>query len=211
MAEPYKPRLLPLLGIASLVTLVVTVVCVIGELQGWAAGWFQAVSRSPWNPFGIAALVPLFGFLFGRRLALCGSRPQFVAAFFVPMFAVVLLAGVGGYMRKELEGETLRSAIGYLAYGGPALVLLALFAWPRAFLVNLAYAVLARAPVVIVQYLDVQNGWQTQYGKAHPKLPPMTADERFWFLATMQGTVWVPFTILLGGGCAALGAATVRR
>src|SRR5688572_12315964 len=102
MAEAYKPRLLPLLGIAALITLVVTIVCLVGDLQGWSAGWFDTVAGSPWNPFGIAVLVPVFGFLFGRRLALCGYRQPFVPAFFVPMFAVLLLIGIGGYMRKEL-------------------------------------------------------------------------------------------------------------
>src|SRR5688572_29453183 len=211
MAEAWKPRLLPLLLIASLLTLVVTVVRVVGEREGWSPAWFDRTAYSPWNPFGIVWLVPVFGFLFGRRLAMQGSRAPFVAAFFVPMFALLLLVGVGGYMRKELTDDALRTGFGWLFWGGPVLALLALFAWPRAFLVNLLYGMLARLPVVVVQVLDVQNGWQTHYGKVHGKLPSMTADERLWLLTMAQVTVWIPFTVLLGSGFAALGAATVRR
>ena len=83
MAEGWKPRQLPLLLAASLLTLVVTIVRVAGELEGWSAGWFDATAYSPWNPFGIVWLVPVFGFLFGRRLAMQGSRAPFVPAFFV--------------------------------------------------------------------------------------------------------------------------------
>ena len=211
MAEASRPRLLPLLLLASLLTLVVTIVRVFGEREGWSAAWFDAVVCNPFNPLGIVWLVPVFGFLFGRRLAQQGSRPPFVPAFFVPMFGLLLLAGAGGYMRKELAGEALRTGFSWLLWAGPVLALLGLFAWPRAFVANLAYAVLARLPVVAVQVLDVQSGWQTSYGHVHPKLPPMTADERLWLLALTQAAIWVPFTILLGGGSAALGALTVRR
>lgn len=211
MADSYKPRVFPLLLIAALLTAVVTGVRLWGELAGWDARWFSAEAGSPLNPFGIVWLVPVFGFLFGRRVAQAGDKPPFVASFFVPMFALLVLLGAAGYVGRELEGEALQQAVGYLAYGAPVLSLLALFAWPRMFVVNLLYGLLARVPVMLVQYLDIQNGWQTHYGKVHPKMPKLDADERLWALTLAQGSVWIPFTILLGGGCAALGAATVRK
>ena len=211
MGDTYKPRTMGLVWIATFVTLVVTVVRVVGEFQGWDPRWFSSEAGSPGGWFGIVWLVPAFGFLFGRRLAQAGSRTPFVAAFFVPMFAWLALVAAAMYLVTSFEGEALREHGLYLLWGGPVLALLALFAWPRAFLTNLTYAAMARIPVVVVQILDVQNGWQTHYGKLHPKLPPMGVDERMWLLAMLQCSFWLPFTVLLAGGCAAIGAATVRK
>lgn len=204
-------RVLPMLLIASALTLVVTAVRVYGEHNGWNAKWFSSELGSPMNAIGIVWLVPLFGFLFGRRQALAGDRPAFVASFFVPMFALVALVGAAVFVGQEFVGDSLLEKMRYLCYGAPALALLALFTWPRMFVVTLAYALLARVPVMLVGYLDVKNGWQTHYGKVHPKLPPMGADERLALLTLEQVAVWVPFTILLAHGAAALGAASVRK
>ena len=211
MSEGSNVRVLPLLLVAAILTLVVTVVRLIGELNSWDARWFATGPGGDQSPFGIIWLVPVFGFMFGRRLA-HGGRPPFVASFFVPAFGLVALLGAGAYLLKTFEGAELRTWMGYFVYAGPILALLALFAWPRAFLVNLGYALLARIPVVVIQYLDIKNGWQTHYGKVHPKAGlDVTADDRLMMLTLAQGTIWVPFTLLLGGASAALGAATVRK
>ena len=211
MADGSHGRVLPLLLVAFLLTTIVSVVRLIGEMQGWDARWFGSAAGGAMSPFGIVWLVPLFGFLFGRRLA-HDDKPPFVASFFVPAFGLVALVGAGAWLATQLEGQELRKWLGYYVYLGPAVALLALFAWPRAFLVNLGYGLLARIPVVVIQWLDIKNGWQTHYGKVHPKLPAdLTADDRLWLLTTAQGAFWVPFTLLLGGAFAALGAATVRR
>lgn len=109
------------------------------------------------------------------------------------------------------SGDGLRKMASYLQVGVPATALLALFVWPRAFAANLLHAVTARVPVLVVHYLDVQNGWQTHYGKVNPDLGAMSADERLFALWMTQVSLWIPFRVLLGGGCAALGAATVRK
>ncbi len=211
MGDAYKPRAMGLVWVATFVTLVVTIVRVVGEFEGWDARWFSSAAEVPGGLFDIVWLVPPFGLLFGRRLAQAGSRPPFVSGFFVPMFAWLVLLAAAGFVVATLEGKELRDKMSYLLFGGPALAMLGLFAWPRAFVTNLTYAVLARLPVIVVQYLDIENGWQTHYGKVHPKIPPMSAEERLWLLTLVQGSFWLPFTVLLGGGFAALGAATVRK
>jgi hypothetical protein len=112
---------------------------------------------------------------------------------------------------KQFEGQEMRVALTYLFYGAPALSLLALFAWPRAFVALLAYGIVARLPVMLVQYLDVQGGWQTHYGRIHPGLGVLGADDRVWLLTLAQAGFWIPFTVTLGCAFAAIGAATVRK
>ena len=84
MADEYRPRVLPMLLVFGVLTLVVTVVRLVGELQGWDSNWFSTEAGSPMNPFGIVWLVPVAGLLFGRRLAQGVGAPTFVAGFFVP-------------------------------------------------------------------------------------------------------------------------------
>jgi hypothetical protein len=211
MPDSYQPRILPLLLFAAGLTLGVTVLRVVGELQGWDPRWFPSEGGGKPSPVGILWLVPVFGFLFGRRLAQAGAKPAFVASFFVPMFGVGALVAAGIWVYSHSTGPELEERARYLAYGGGLVALLGLFSWPRAFCVLLCYAILARAPVALVQYLDVENGWQTHYGRVPPVLVGLESTRRLWFLTLVQAGFWVPLTILLGGGCAAAGAATVRR
>lgn len=207
----HQPRIAPLLFVAAALTLVVTVVRVIGERNHWDAAWFSPEPGSLFNPFGIVWLVPVFGFLFGRRLSQSGGAPRFVTGFFVPMFGFFAMVGAVFVVWKQFEGQEMRVALTYLFYGAPALSLLALFAWPRAFVALLAYGIVARMPVMLVQYLDVQGGWQTHYGRTHPGLGVLGAEARVWLLTLAQAGFWIPFTVTLGCAFAAVGAATVRK
>ncbi len=211
MSDVRQPSAKSLVFVSSALTLLVTIVRVVGERSGWPPIWFSSSAEIPGGLFGITWLVPVFGVLFGHRLAAGGPRPPFVSGFFVPMFAWCALIAAALFVLHTKDGAALHERMGYLVYAGPLLLLLGLFAWPRAFLVMLLYALLARAPVVAVQYLDVQNGWQTHYGQLPAGMPAMGADERIRWLAILQACFWVPFTVLLGGGFAAIGAATARK
>lgn len=200
-----------MLLVFGVLTLVVTVVRLVGELQGWNPTWFSTDAGSPMNPFGIVWLVPVAGLLFGRRLAQGGGAPKFVAGFFVPMFGFSVLMASIVSVNNYFEGEQLVEAMGYVMLGAPVLSLLALFVWPRAFVAMVAYWMLARVPVMLIQYLDIQNGWQTHYGKVPEELAGMDADARIWMLTKAQLCFWMAFTVLLGCAFAAIGAATVRR
>jgi hypothetical protein len=200
-----------LLLIAGSITLVVTLLRILGEYKGWDESLFnrEAGGRS-W--FGIIWLVPVFGFMFGRRLAK-GTTPPFVTSFFVPMFAAVGLFFAAVYCGNQLKDENLLEKVQYVYYAGPLVALLGLLVWPRAFMACLTYGLLARVPVMVVQYLSIYgNLQQTHYGKMLPGMPTnMNAADRLVHLTLAQAGFWLPFTILLGGGMAALGAATVKK
>ena len=213
MAEqPVPVRFFRLVLVASIVTLLMTVARALGELNQWHPKWFGTEAGGAGSPFGIVWLVPLFGFLFGRRAAHMGSRPPFLAAFAVPLAGAAAVVGAAAWITAQVQGAELQQWMTRVAYAAPAVALLALFVWPRVFFVTLVYGLLARAPVAVVQWLDVRNGWGTHYGKVHPKLPAdLTAEAKLQLLTLAQFGLWVPFTVLVGTACAALGAATVRR
>jgi hypothetical protein len=212
MAEPGSVRFLPLVLVTSLLTLLLTVARTLGEVLHWHPKWFAPDAGGALSPFGIVWLVPLVGLLFGRRAAQAGSRPPFLAAFAVPLAGLAVVVGAAGWMGTQLKGEELLAAMGWLVRGAPVVALLALFVWPRVFVLTLAYGVLARIPVAVVQWLDVKWAWGTHYGKVHPSLPAeLTNDAKLQLLTLAQFGLWVPFTVLLGTAFAAVGAATVRR
>ncbi|HEX6813719.1 MAG TPA: hypothetical protein VF384_19015 [Planctomycetota bacterium] len=204
-----KPPTKGLIVIAAVITLVVTMIRFAGEWKGWDPRLFNPEPGA--SAFGITWLVPIFGVMFGRRLAKGGAKPPFVKSFFVPMFAALGLMFAMLFCLQNLKDESLLEKLQYVYYAGPLVALLGLLVWPRAFVTCLIYGVLARVPVLVLQYLAIQNGWsQTHYGKVPPGLPT-GADDRLWMLTLAQGGFWIPFTVLLGGGMAALGAATVRK
>lgn len=213
MAEQPGPvRFLPLVLVASIATLLMTIARALGEMNQWHPKWFSAEPGGGGSPFGIVWLVPLVGFLFGRRAAHAGSRPPFLAAFAVPLAGLAAIAAAVVWSGMNLQGPELQAAMTKVFLAAPAVALLALFVWPRVFFVTLAYGLLARAPVAAVQWLDLRYGWGTHYGKVHPQLPAdLTADAKLELLTLAQFGLWVPFTVLVGTACAALGAATVRR
>src|SRR5262245_12724475 len=118
-----KPPMRGLLLIAGSITLVVTILRAVGEGKGWDENLFnrEAGGRS-W--FGIIWLVPVFGVMFGRRLAKSGTKPPFVTSFFVPMFAAVGLFFGVVYCSNQLTDENLREKLQYVYYAGPVVALL---------------------------------------------------------------------------------------
>lgn len=212
MAEPGSVRFLPLVLVASFLTLLLTIVRTLGEALQWHAKWFASAPDGSMSLLGIVWLVPLFGLLFGRRAAQIGSRPPFLAAFAVPLLGLAAIIAAIGWIGTKLQGQALYDGMATLFCGAPAVALLGLFVWPRLFFVTLAYGLFARIPVAVVQWLDLTQGWGTHYGMLHPSLPADLAfDAKLRLVTLAQFGLWVPFTILAGTACAALGAATVRR
>lgn len=208
--------------VPALLTLVVTIVRLVGELQGWDNAWFNnAVPDEDSVPplFGITLLVPIFGFWFGWRLRRSTGTPKHAgkAALVYLLGAGVLIGGFQAATAmglivmptKEAPGipNGMLWAVGLVA----AAAVVALTAWPRLSTTLFVYALLARIPVVVITFLAVANDWNTHYAKLGPifKLPPDTSKPLF--LSMPQGTFWIAFTMLVGGLTGCLGAALARR
>lgn len=203
--------------VPAVISLVVTVLRLVGELQGWHDSLFSNVapggeSKPGW--VGIAWLVPIFGFWFGRKLKLStgGSASIGKAALWFLIGAAVLIGGMFACVALELMVMPSEDAPGEptgLAYALGLVVVSAIImiaAWPRLAATLLLYGILARIPVIVITWLAIDNGWDSH----HTKLPVGTvlAEEsaRFTFLAMPQMTFWIVFTMLVGGLFGCLGA-----
>ena len=132
---------------AAAVSLLVTLVRLLGELQHWHPAVFGTGAGGDNSPLGITWLVLPFGFWFGRALAKNGSRPASLGktALFC-LLGIGLTVGVFALAVTQIADWQLRMLV--LGGGTAACGLIALIAWPRMWMTLVAYGFLARLPVL---------------------------------------------------------------
>lgn len=218
-----KPRgILSLVLVPALLSLVVTIVRLVGELEGWAPVLFNSEGPGPKQQqglFGITLLIPLFGFWFGFKLRRDTGGPANLTS---ALLQYVIGAGVlvGGFLAastlgwivmptEEQPGEVVGMGIvlGLLA----AAFLVTLTAWPRLSSTLLVYALLARLPVVAITFVAVAKNWGTHYEKLPPNFRLPEGMDKAMFLSMPQLVFWPVVTMLVGGLCGALGAALAGK
>lgn len=197
--------------VASAVTLGVTLLRLVGELQDWSPALFSREPGGGAALVGIGWLTVFVGFWFGRRLAQCGHRPaSTLRAVLGPLLGVVAMMGAIGYVATQTPKDQLMDRMGLFMSFCPLFVLVAVFGWGRAALAGLCYGLLARLPVVAVQYVAIASGWGTHYEKMDPSLGELDAATRGHALMMAQLLFWAPLTSLVVTLFAGLGALTVR-
>jgi len=223
MATSQPPSILRAVLIAAAISLVVTLVRLYGELQHWAPAVFNTEGGGGGSPLGISWLVIPFGFWFGRRLAQNGHRPKSTGkALLLCIAGIAVTVGVFycglhfiGPTPAEVDAGAKVTADEWKTRtivfncGAAAGGLLALVGWARAWFVLAFYGILARIPVLVIQFYAVEKNWDTHFSKGPPGMQP----EVLLFVLTLAQAVLWPFgfTVLVGGVFAALGAATVKR
>jgi hypothetical protein len=208
-----------LVAIPALLTLAVTVIRLVGELQGWRPDLFGTTAGGGGALIGISWLVPLFGLWFGWRLRRAGADVRWGRAALVYLLAIGVFAGgvfacvqlgLLKFPTVEAPGDV-QGMPYFLGVMGLA-ACVGLLAWPRLSLALLLYGLLARIPVVIITYFAVHRGWDTHYAKLGPGVVASSPDDAVSKLSLAQLTFWIfVFTLLVGGVFGALGAALARR
>lgn len=194
--------------VAGLLTLAVSALRLYGERHDWDPTWFAKAAGGGGGLMGIAFLVPVFGFWFGRRLASGGNRPAHAGkAALWCLLGFGLVFGVFAFVQRVLT-EPMQQ-VWVMGIATPLVGLCALKAWRSAWFVCVLYGFLARLPVVAIQHQAIASGWDVHYAKGPPNVP---ADVVEVMLTVAQLTFWpLAFTPIVGGLFAALGAMTVRR
>lgn len=202
--------------VPALVTLAVTAVRFVGEVNGWPAPWFSSASGNSAAVVGIVWLVPLFGAWFGARLARAGRGPASAGRAFL-LQLVALVVYVGGFLvvvprlpfdtatRSGLEGQI-------LSMGGVAVlaVVPALAAWPALCGVNLLYGLLARLPVAALTWYALHHALGTHYEKFGPRdYQAFAPGEAAAWLGFLQLVSWTSFTAVFGGLIGVIAAVVV--
>jgi len=201
MANDTSPQTstMQMILIPSLITLGVTLLRLIGELQHWPKVLFNPDAGGGGSIIGITWLALLFGGYFAVKLARNGEpRPGAgrVIGFALLGLAVMFVGGFLGFgMKAEFPGKMLIGLV-LMAVGG----LIPFLGWKALARVLLAYGYAARIPVAILMYFAMRGAWGTHYDAIPPEFPQ---NQPFWTnylqLAILpQLIMWIVFTIIMG-------------
>ena len=215
MGEPVAEcnlKVTHLILVPSLITLGITILRLVGELQHWSKAWFNPEAGGPWSIVGITWLAPIFGIYFAIRLLGAGEGP----ASSWRAIGVALLGWVVMFVslvigRKFIFPYGFKATLLFFWAGSALAALLQSAAWPSLFKVLLAYGFAARVPVVLVMFLAFRGHWGTHYDA----LPPGWQSAGLWRAFVWLGFLpqlafWVGFTITARSLFGALGAVTAR-
>lgn len=199
--------------VPGLITLAVTVLRLVGELNRWSEVFFKREAGGAGAIVGIVWLAFLFAIFFALRLQAFG------VAFEKPAkgigLAVVSIALCFAGSVVMLGGGRVRLAIGIVII--MAAIFLMRFAWPKYWNVMLAYALAARIPVLIVMFFAILGNWGTHYDAVEPNGSSYSGfAAKFIQLGLVpQLFFWIPFTVVICGLfgliAAAIGGALRKR
>jgi hypothetical protein len=208
-----RPTTTQLILIPGVITLAVTLLRLIGELQHWSPILFKRDAGGFGSLIGITWLAPVFGIYFALKLSKSGAGPErvgrailhgllgIVAIVLLGILAIILRVGYYGQMVTFCVVFAVAAAIQYPA-------------WPSLFKTLLAYAYAARIPVVILMFFAMRGNWGTHYDAVTPESPAAMhslGPEYFWLAFLPQMIAWVGFTIWSGSLFGSIAAAIVHR
>jgi hypothetical protein len=206
--------------VPAVITLGVTLLRLVGELQGWNPRFFSRAAGGGGALVGIAWLVFVFGVYFGWKLGMLGHRPRnaWLAAG-LALLGMAVLVAVGVLL--SLFKVPVLGQLAVFAVMAWVAVFITMRGWPSLGKVLLAYAFAARIPVAVVMLVAMLGNWGTHYDVAPPPDPSGPAAPDFaamnvwvkWFLIGFvpQFTGWIAYTVVLGTLFALLGLALARR
>ncbi len=189
-----------LILVPALITLAVTLLRLVGELQNWSPRFFSRAAGGGFALVGISWLVPIFGIYFGIKLARAGGGPARAGVGIALMVLAIALVPLTGVV-ANLAGMPMQGRRVGLLFDAASLVgaVIAWRGWPRLGRTLLAYALAARIPVAIVMLIAVYANWGTHYDVA-PGLPAMSPFLKWvWIGLLPQMTIWIWFTLAIGG------------
>jgi len=210
MTETSKVPVLRLILVPAILTLAVTVLRLVGELQRWSPSLFNRDPGGGGALVGIVWLIPIFGMYFALKLAAAGEGPASIgkaAGFAFLALAVNMGLGFASFaVIKSVVGQ-----LGFFTVTSWLTLFIARPGWPALWRVLLAYGIAARIPVLVIMYLAIFGGWDSHYAKARPDFPAMGPWGLFFWTALLpQISIWIQLTIVGGILFGAL-ALAIRR
>jgi hypothetical protein len=197
MSSSESPSLKSLILVPSVITLAVTILRLVGELQHWSPVFFSRAAGGAGAVVGIVWLVFIFGIYFAWKLAAAGPTPPAGRVIGYAALAIALAVGTltavvkaGGSQNAQFLAFLVVSVVAaVIAYRG----------WPALGRVNFVYGLAARIPVVIVMLVAIYGNWGTHYDVAPPNLAEMAPLTKWFMIGFMpQIFIWIPFTICVG-------------
>jgi hypothetical protein len=202
-----------LILVPALITLGVTLLRLTGELRHWSPTLFNPAPGGGGALVGIAWLVPLFGIYFGLKLARAGVAGATGRAIGLALLGLLIMP-IGGFAAVKLVGMSQQSllTLGVFVVLSVIGAVVAYRGWPALGRVLLAYGLAARIPVALVMLAAMLGHWGTHYDLPPPDFPVMSPIAKWVVIGLVpQMTIWIWFTIAVGGLLGAIAAAVAGR
>lgn len=195
-----------LIAIPAIITLLITILRLVGELQHWPSPWVSPAAGGGGAIIGISWLPIIFGPYFAWKLAAAGDGPSSAGKAIGMCCAALVVYVLGGVVFFVGLSKHLTA----LVFVGFLIELVSAFVprigWRSLGNTLLAYAFAARIPVLIVMYIAMSanggQGWGTHYDVAAPEFSGVatTLMSKFLYLAVLpQMTSWIGWTTVIGG------------
>ena len=202
-----------LILVPSVITLAVTLLRLVGELQGWSPRLFNREAGGGGALVGIAWLVLIFGAWFAWKLIDQGHVPE---SSFRPLGYAVAVAAVMAGIIAGVSKAGLPLFANFAIFTVTSLVALfvAMRGWPALGRVLVAYGLAARIPVIVVMLIAMLGNWGTHYDVAppDPNFPAMGVLSKWVLIGVIpQLTGWMMYTVVVGMVCGGIVAALRRR
>jgi hypothetical protein len=202
MEETKSMSITSLIAIPALITLGITILRLVGELEHWPKPWFSAAAGGGSAIVGISWLPIIFGPYFALKLAGSSEGPSSIGkAIGFALLGVVLFVLAGLLAQASFAHHPILTLVAFLV------MLVAAFipgiGWRSLGNTLLAYAFAARIPVLIVMFLAMRGhggqGWGTHYDAVGPMFATASFARKFVYEAIVpQMTFWIGWTVVLG-------------
>jgi len=208
-----------LITIPAIITLAITILRLVGELQHWPRPWFDAAAGGGGAIIGISWLPLIFGPYFAWKLAAAGEGPASVGKAIGLAFGGLVPIIVGAILAMPRGGT--HEAPFALFIVGSLIMLLGAFVpglgWKGLGNTLLAYALAARIPVLIVMFIAMSanggQGWGTHYDVLPTFMAgtQMSLMRKFFTIGIMpQLTFWIAWTVVAGSILGSIVVAVAR-
>lgn len=200
-----------LIAIPAVITLLITIIRLYGELQAWPTPWFSTAAGGGAAIVGISWLPILFGPYFALKVAGAGDGPGSNGKAIGLAFGGLVVLFIGGViLAKGFAVSSLLALLGMVVMlvGG----LVARAGWPSLGTTLFAYAFAARIPVLIVMFIAMRAGWTTHYSAIDPRLASAPFWKQFVDEALLpQMLLWIGYTVVVGSIFGTIVAAIFAR
>ncbi len=200
-----------LILVPAVITLAVTILRLVGELQHWPKPFFSTAAGGGFAVVGISWLPLIFGIYFALKLAGANERPDSLGkAIGFTVLGLAVMVGGGFLLGMSLSGKYALLVVGLALLAAAALIPLA--GWPALTKTLIAYGYAARIPVAIVMFFAMRGNWGTHYDAAPPNFHAMG----FWPMYLLLGflpqlILWIAFTVISGSLLGVIAVAVFRR
>ena len=201
-----------LILVPAIISLAVTVLRLVGELQHWPSPLFKAQAGGGGAIVGIAWLPLIFGPYFALKLTDAGMEAKGVGKTIgMVLLGIIVLVGGGVLLGAPIITFPGHEILGILLLGAAGL--LPLVGWPALTKTLIAYGYSARIPVAILMFFALQGHWGTHYDALPPNYAgPTEFLGMYIFIGLVpQLIIWISYTVLLGSLAGAITVAIARR